>query len=191
MFVLRNSNKDCENRSLQEILKSLNLKFLILESSFLNLYTISMAFCVFCEIAAGKLPYHLVAQDENFMAILGIFPNTKGMTVVFPKKHYGSYVFHLEDDVIKDLMLFAKKVAKKIDKKLPTVMRTGMVVEGFGVDHAHVKLFPLHGKKTKDWKPIESSKDDYYEEYPGYISSHDSKRADDKELAKLAALLRE
>lgn len=150
-----------------------------------------MAFCVFCEIAADKLPHHLVAENEDYMAILGIFPNTKGMTVVFPKKHYGSYVFDLDDSVLKDLILFARKVAKKIDEKVPTVMRTGMVIEGFGVDHAHMKLFPMHGKKTKDWQPIESSKDEYYEEYPGYISSHDSKRADDKKLAELAKLLRE
>lgn len=150
-----------------------------------------MAFCVFCEIAAGKLPHHKVAEDEKHIAILGIFPNTKGMTVVFPKKHYGSYIFELEDAVVSELILFAKKVAQRIDKKLPTVMRTGMVVEGFGIDHAHVKLFPLHGKKSKKWKMIESGKDEYFETYPGYISSHDSKRADDKELAKLAKLFQE
>ena len=149
-----------------------------------------MAFCVFCEIAAGKLPHHTVAEDEKHIAILGIFPNTKGMTVVFPKKHHPSYIFDLEDTIVSDLILFAKKVAKQIDKKIPTVMRTGMVVEGFGVDHAHVKLFPLHGKKTKEWKPIESGRDEYYDVYPGFISSHDAKRADDKELAELAKKLR-
>ncbi len=149
-----------------------------------------MAFCVFCEIAENKLPHHTVAEDKDFLAILGIFPNTKGMTVVFPKKHYGSYVFDLDDTTLKNLILFARKVAKQIDATIPTVMRTGMVIEGFGVDHAHVKLFPLHGKKTKEWKPIESSKDEFYEEYPGYISSHDSKRADNSELADLAKKLR-
>lgn len=150
-----------------------------------------MAFCVFCEIVSGNIPTNLVMEDKNHLAILGIFPNTKAMTVVFPKKHYDSYVFNLDDKTVTDLMLFAKKVAQQIDATLPTVMRTGMVVEGFGVDHAHVKLFPLHGKKTKNWKPIESAKDEFYETYPGYISSHDSKRADDRELAKLAKKLRE
>ena len=149
-----------------------------------------MASCVFCEIVKGNIPSHLVAEDADCMAILGIFPNTKGMTVVFPKKHYPSYVFDLQDAVFKNLMLFAKQVAKQIDTKLSTVMRTGMVVEGFGVDHAHVKLFPLHGKKAKEWKPIESGKDEYYNEYPGFISSHDAKRADDKALARLAKMLR-
>lgn len=148
-----------------------------------------MAFCIFCEIVSGNIPTNLVREDKNHMAILGIFPNTKGMTVVFPKKHFGSYVFDLEEKTLEELMVFAKDVAKQIDRSLPTVMRTGMVVEGFGVDHAHVKLFPLHGKKTKKWKPIESARDEYYEEYPGYISSHDSKRADDKELKILAKKL--
>lgn len=111
------------------------------------------------------------------------------MSVVFPKKHARSYAFEVDDNMLSGLILSAKKVAKKIDKALPSVMRTGMVLEGFGVDHLHAKLFPLHGRKTKDWKPIESSKDEFYVEYPGYISSHDSKRADDKELAKLAKLI--
>lgn len=149
-----------------------------------------MAFCVFCEIVNGNIPSHKVREDAKHLAILGIFPNTKGMTVVFPKKHYESYVFNLDEKTLQELMVFAKDVARQIDIALPTVMRTGMVVEGFGVDHAHVKLFPLHGKKTKNWKPIESPRDEYYKEYPGYISSHDSERADDRELAKLAKKLR-
>lgn len=149
-----------------------------------------MPFCVFCEIANNKLPHHKLWEDDEYMAILGIFPNTKGMTVVFPKKHAGSYAFEVDDSILSGLIISAKKVAKKIDKAMPSVMRTGLVLEGFGVDHLHAKLFPLHGKKTKNWKPIESTKNEFYIEYPGYISSHDSKRADDKELAKLAERIR-
>lgn len=146
--------------------------------------------CIFCEIVIGNIPSHKVWEDEKYMAILGIFPNTKGMTVVFPKSHYPSYAFNLEDDVLKELIVSAKKVAKKLDTALPTSMRTGLVFEGFGVDHVHAKLYPLHNKKGKHAIPKETSKEDYYEEYPGYISSHDSKRADDKELAQLAKKIR-
>lgn len=147
--------------------------------------------CIFCEIVKGNIPGHTVWEDEKHIAILGIFPNTKGMTVVFPKKHLRSYAFDLEDDSLKELIIAAKKVAKKLDKALPTSMRTGLVFEGFGVDHVHAKLYPLHNKAGKNAVPHETSKDDYYEEYPGYISSHDSKRADDKELAELAKHVRE
>lgn len=147
--------------------------------------------CIFCAIVAGELPSHKVWEDEKHLAILGIFPNTKGMTVVFPKNHYPSYAFDLEDDVLKDLIVTAKKVGRKLDAGLPTSMRTGLVFEGFGVDHVHAKLYPLHNKAGKNAQPKESQKEEYYEEYPGYISSHDAKRADDKELAELAKLLRE
>ncbi len=150
-----------------------------------------MVFCVFCEIANNRLPHHIIWEDEEYMAILGIFPNTKGMSVVFPKRHQSSYAFEADDRTLSGLILSAKKVAQKIDKALPSVMRTGLVLEGYGIDHLHAKLFPLHGKKTKGWRPIESRKDEFFVEYPGYISSHDSKRADDKELEKLAKTIRE
>ena len=58
--------------------------------------------------------------------------------------------------------------------------------EGYGVDHLHAKLFPMHGTKAKNWKPRESSVNKYFRKYEGYISSHDYKRADDEKLAELA-----
>ncbi len=62
-----------------------------------------------------------------------------------------------------------------------------MIVEGFGVDHAHTKLYPMHGTADMDtWKPIESARNEYFKTYPGYLSSHDASRADDSELEKLA-----
>jgi len=67
-----------------------------------------------------------------------------------------------------------------------------MIFEGFGVDHLHCKLFPMHGTKdmTK-WVPLKSNIDKYFEKYEGYISSHDYKRADDAKLAELARKIRE
>lgn len=66
-----------------------------------------------------------------------------------------------------------------------------MILEGFGVDHLHAKLFPMHGtENVKDWKPVKSNMDKYFEKYEGYISSHDWKRADDVKLAELASRIR-
>jgi histidine triad (HIT) family protein len=89
-------------------------------------------------------------------------------------------------------VLATKKVAKLLDSKLADVDRTAMVFEGFGVDHVHAKLFPMHGTANMaEWKPIESKIDKYFEKYEGYISSHDYNRADDAELALLAKRLRD
>ena len=81
-----------------------------------------------------------------------------------------------------------ERVAKILDAKLEDVGRTGAIFEGFGVDHAHIKLFPMHGTARNNCKPIHSSIDKYFEQYEGYISSHDHKRADDSNLAELAKL---
>jgi diadenosine tetraphosphate (Ap4A) HIT family hydrolase len=150
-----------------------------------------MSTCLFCDIVAGVIPSHKVWEDENHLAFLSIFPNTEGVTVVIPKAHYDSYAFALPDTVLSDLVIAAKKVAGILDAKLPDVGRTALVFEGFGVDHVHAKLFPMHGTADMTmWKPIESSIETYFKTYPGYISSHDAGRADDAHLATLAERLR-
>ena len=70
--------------------------------------------CIFCKIVAGEIPSYKILEDEEFLAFLSIFPNTEGVTVVIPKKHYPSYVFDLPDEVLNKLMSFTKKVAKMI-----------------------------------------------------------------------------
>ncbi len=150
-----------------------------------------MSSCLFCNIVAGTVPSHKVWESDTHLAFLSIFPNTEGVTVVIPKEHYGSYAFDMPDEALADLMSAVKKVAHILDEKLEDVGRTAMVFEGFGVDHVHAKLFPIHGTADmSEWKPIESSIETYFEKYPGYISSHDAGRASDAELAKLAERLR-
>lgn len=147
--------------------------------------------CIFCKIALGQEKAHIIWEDEKHVAFLSIFPNTKGFTVVITKEHYPSYNFDLPDQVLCDLTLASKKVGKLLDKTLESVGRTGLMMEGFGVDHVHTKLFPMHGTGDMNaWKPINSNKKKFFDTYEGYISSHDHERADDKELATLAELIR-
>ena len=149
--------------------------------------------CVFCKIVKGEIPSHRIWEDDKHLAILSIFPNTPGFTVVLTKKHKPSYIFANDDKTVSDLTLATKKVAKLLDATFEDVGRTGMFYEGFGVDHLHSKLFPMHGTKKQEWKPIESGSKmkEFYEKYPGFLSSHDSERADDKELSILARQIRE
>jgi diadenosine tetraphosphate (Ap4A) HIT family hydrolase len=147
--------------------------------------------CIFCKIVRGEMPSHKIWEDEKHIAFLSIFPNTEGFSVVITKEHYPSYVFDLPEDVLTDLVKAVKKVARLLDEKLDDVGRTGMMFEGFGVDHIHAKLFPMHGTKMSEWKPLKSNVDKYFEKYEGYISSHDYKRADDELLSDLAKRIRE
>ena len=146
-----------------------------------------MESCIFCKILTGESPSHKIWENENFLAFLSIFPNTEGVTVVIPKKHYTSYIFDLSDDVMINLMKATKTVAKILDNYFEDVARTGLVFEGYGVNHVHSKLFPMHGTgHLKQWVECKSKVDKYFETYEGYISSHDHKRADDDALKNLA-----
>ncbi len=147
--------------------------------------------CIFCNIVNGSVPSHRIWEDESHIAFLSIFPNTEGVSVVIPKTHYPSYAFDLPDSVLSDLICATKKVAKLLDSALTDVGRTALVFEGFGVDHVHAKLFPMHGTAdmTK-WKKIETAQPKYFTHYEGYVTSHDAARADDAVLAALAKKLR-
>lgn len=148
--------------------------------------------CIFCKMVNKEIQHHIVAENENFLAFLSLFPNTLGTTVVIPKQHYSSYAFDLDDDILSELVKFTKTVAKTLDSFFPDVGRTAMVFEGFGVDHVHAKLFPMHGtvEAQETWRCISSPIEHYFDQYEGYISSHDSKQASHDNLARLAADIR-
>ena len=148
--------------------------------------------CIFCEIISGQKSSHTFWEDESHLAFLSIFPNTLGTTVVIPKKHFSSYAFDLPDQVLSNLVIASKKVAKLLDAKLEDVGRTAMVFEGYGVNHVHAKLFPMHGTGSiKEWMPIKSNVDKYFHTYEGYISSHDCKRAAPVDLEELCQSLKD
>lgn len=150
--------------------------------------------CIFCQIAAGTAPCHKIWESDTHLAFLSIFPNTEGFTVVIPKAHQDSYAFAAPDQVLTELILATKQVARLLDRHFADVARCGMFFEGYGVDHLHAKLFPMHGTKSESgqWQPLESSTNrQFFKRYPGYLSSNDSERADDEQLAQLAAAIRE
>ncbi len=97
---------------------------------------------IFSKIVAGEIPSYKIAEDENFFAFLDISPMAKGHTLVIPKKEI-DYLFDLDDDLLKDMTVFSKKVAKAIEKAIPC-KRVGMMVIGMEVPHAHIHLIPIN-----------------------------------------------
>lgn len=147
--------------------------------------------CIFCKIVEGDSPSHVIWEDIDHIAFLSIFPNTLGATVVIPKPHRTSYIFDQSEDVLTSLVVAAKKVACLLDLALEGVGRTAMIFEGYGVDHLHAKLFPMHGTGShSDFRKISSNVNKYFDSYEGYVSSHDYKRADDDQLSRLAEEIR-
>ncbi|MFV0539412.1 MAG: HIT family protein [Dysgonomonas sp.] len=97
---------------------------------------------IFSKIVAGEIPSYKVAEDENFFCFLDINPMAKGHTLVIPKKEV-DYLFDLDDNLLKDMTVFSKKVAKAIEKAIPC-KRVGMMVIGMEVPHAHIHLIPIN-----------------------------------------------
>ena len=97
---------------------------------------------IFSKIVYGDIPAFKVAEDENHLAFLDIFPLAKGHVLVIPKKET-DYIFDLDSEEYFGLFSFAKKVAKAMDKVI-SCERIGVAVIGLEVPHAHIHLVPLH-----------------------------------------------
>lgn len=96
---------------------------------------------IFTKIIKGEIPCYKIAEDDRFIAFLDVFPIKKGHTLVVPKAQI-DYLFDLDDSLLSDLMLFAKKVAQKMERAI-TCERIGVAVIGLEVPHAHIHLVPL------------------------------------------------
>jgi len=98
---------------------------------------------IFSKIIAGEIPSYKIHEDERFYAFLDINPLAKGHCLVVPKVEI-DYLFDLDDDLLGEMMIFAKKVAKGIDQTMDC-KRVGVAVLGLEVPHAHIHLVPING----------------------------------------------
>jgi len=98
----------------------------------------------------GEIPCYKIAEDERFFAFMDINPVAKGHTLVIPKREV-DYIFALDDNEIAEMMVFAKKVAKAIEKAVPC-KRVGVAVIGLEVPHAHIHLIPINQEGDMDFK---------------------------------------
>lgn len=150
--------------------------------------------CVFCKIVTGEIKTPgIFWQDKNFMAFLSTYPNTEGFTVVISKQHYGSDVLSMPNAILQEFVVAAKTVSQKLVNHFDDVGRVGLVMEGTGIDHAHIKLFPMHGTgymKKGEWRQHHSNNNKFFENYEGYIASNDGPKADEQKLHALAQLLK-
>ncbi len=100
---------------------------------------------LFTRIINGEIPSYKVAEDDRFYAFLDINPMTKGHTLVIPKlaEPESDYIFDLDDQLLADMMVFAKQVAVGM-KQAIECKRIGVAVLGMEVPHVHIHLIPLH-----------------------------------------------
>lgn len=97
---------------------------------------------IFTKIVQGEIPCHKIAETDKFLAFLDISPLALGHTLVIPKQEV-DYIFNLEDDLLAELNIFAKKIAKAVEKSIEC-KRIGVAVIGLEVPHTHIHLVPIN-----------------------------------------------
>jgi histidine triad (HIT) family protein len=97
---------------------------------------------IFSKIIAGEIPSYKIAENDRFYAFLDIFPLVKGHVLVVPKKETDK-IFDVEDSLLAEWLVFAKPIAKAIEKSFDC-NRCGISVIGLEVPHAHMHLVPIN-----------------------------------------------
>ena len=98
---------------------------------------------IFSKIIAGDIPAYKIAENDQFFAFLDIFPLVEGHVLIVPKLEIDKF-FDVPDVYLSSMLLFAKPIAKAIEKSFPC-NRVGLAVVGLEVPHAHLHLVPING----------------------------------------------
>lgn len=150
--------------------------------------------CVFCDIIMKNDTDAIFWQDDKHVAFLSIDPNTDGFSLVVPKQHHGSDILKMSDTDLQTFITAAKKVAAILENFYEDVGRVGLIMEGTGIDHAHIKLVPMHGTehmKQGEWKQYLSDVEHWFDQYEGWISSAGGPMANREDLLNLSKKIKE
>ena len=113
---------------------------------------------IFSKIVAGEIPSYKIAENEKFFAFLDIFPLREGHVLVVPKSETDKF-FDLSDDYLSELLVFAKPIAKAIERSF-NCDRCGIEVIGLEVPHAHLHLIPINSANDLNFTQEKLKMDD-------------------------------
>lgn len=103
--------------------------------------------CIFCDIAAGKIPSHTVYEDEKVLAFLDVNPTSVGHTLVIPKRHFSSFL-DCDPEDLSHLFCVAQTLANILEEKLGcdgiNILTNVHEAAGQSVEHFHVHLIPRY-----------------------------------------------
>lgn len=97
---------------------------------------------IFTKIIKGEIPCYKIAEDEQFIAFLDIFPVAYGHVLVVPKIEVDK-IFEVPDNYLHNILVFAKPIAHAIEKAYPC-NRVNIITVGLEVPHAHIHLIPTN-----------------------------------------------
>lgn len=104
---------------------------------------------IFSKIVSGDIPCHKVAESEKFLAFLDVMPLRKGHVLVISKEEV-DFIFDMSDDLLQEILVFAKPIAHRIQEVFPC-KKVGVTVIGLEVPHAHIHLIPINSIADMDF----------------------------------------
>lgn len=104
---------------------------------------------IFSKIISGEIPAYKVAESNDYLAFMDVYPIAHGHVLVIPKKET-DYLFDITDDEYMGLWIFAKIVAQGIKRVFPCE-KVGVAVVGLEVAHAHIHLVPINRVDDMDF----------------------------------------
>ena len=140
--------------------------------------------CIFCKLTNNEIDSAKIWENYFCTAFLDLYPNMPGQTIVVTNTHYDSDILNMNDNTYLEFLASAKEVVELLKEKL-NVKRVALVIEGLGINHAHIKLYPLHGL-SKTFEEMWAKDQIYFEKYEGYISTQLGPQADINQLKTLA-----
>jgi len=98
--------------------------------------------CIFCKIVKGEIPAFKIFEDKRFLAFMDINPINDGQVVLIPKQHI-EYFFDIQEPIYSEIFQVVKKLSEPIRKAM-NAQKTTIAIEGFEIDHAHIKIIPAN-----------------------------------------------
>jgi histidine triad (HIT) family protein len=98
--------------------------------------------CIFCKIINKEIPSFNIWENKNFLAFLEINPVNHGHVLLIQKIHQ-DYLFDLEESLYSEIFSLAKKLSLPLRNAF-NAKKIGIIVEGFGISHAHIHLIPIN-----------------------------------------------
>ncbi|HEU4677663.1 MAG TPA: HIT family protein [Candidatus Paceibacterota bacterium] len=115
---------------------------------------------IFDKILRKEIPAQFVYEDDVCVVVMDKYPVVPGQVLVIPRDCI-DYFFEMDDVKYHHCLSIAKRMAAALDVTYETE-RTCMIIEGFEVPHAHLKLYPVtrreftpHGGKEVDDATLE------------------------------------
>lgn len=124
---------------------------------------------IFSKIISGEIPAYKIYEDDIVCAFLDVNPMQKGHTLVATKVEIDQF-FDLDEKLYDQVMHRVRYVSQILKGKF-NCERVCMLVEGYGVPHAHVHLIPTNRQEDFDKNLVYKASQEELEEVQKLLQS--------------------